>query len=46
MRAGLITLVFLVLAGGLSGCGQKGPLYHEAPEQPSADRPDSQDDDR
>ena len=54
MRAGLITLVVLVLAGTLSGCGQKGPLYHDAPEQVSAgtgdensaSRPDGQDDDR
>lgn len=54
MRAGQITLVVLVLAGTLSGCGQKGPLYHDAPEQVSAgtgdegseNRPEDQDDDR
>jgi predicted small lipoprotein YifL len=29
MKAGLITVFVLVLAGLLSGCGQKGPLYQD-----------------
>ena len=35
MKAGLITLILLVLAVSLSGCGQKGPLYRELPDQKS-----------
>jgi predicted small lipoprotein YifL len=31
MRAGLITIFVLAMAGGLSGCGQKGPLYQDVP---------------
>lgn len=38
MKAGLITMIFLVLAGALSGCGQKGPLYQEEPGQESAEK--------
>ena len=38
MKAGLIAVVMLMLAGQLSGCGQKGPLYQEAPAEPSAEQ--------
>ncbi len=31
MKAGLITVFLLVLSGLVAGCGQKGPLYREAP---------------
>lgn len=37
MKVGLITLILLVLGVSLSGCGQKGPLYREAPGQNSAE---------
>lgn len=45
MKAGLIVLVLLVMAGGLSGCGQKGPLYQEEPGQESAEKDAGQDSD-
>lgn len=43
MKAGLIVMVFLVMVGGLSGCGQKGPLYQEEPGQESAEKDTGQD---
>ncbi|MBS8241862.1 hypothetical protein DYI22_15325 [Marinobacter lipolyticus] len=33
MRAWRTVSVGLVLIGVLAGCGQKGPLYREAPQQ-------------
>lgn len=33
MKAGLITVFFLVATGLMAGCGQKGSLYREAPAQ-------------
>jgi len=45
MKAGLITVLLLVLAGNLSGCGQKGPLYRESPAQAaSVKTPDAEKD--
>ena len=31
MKPGQIIMFLLVMAGFLAGCGQKGPLYREAP---------------
>lgn len=31
MRPGQTILFLLVMAGFIAGCGQKGPLYREAP---------------
>ncbi len=33
MRAAKLTITGLVLLMALSGCGQKGPLYREAPAE-------------
>lgn len=38
MNAGLITVFVLVMAGFLSGCGQKGPLYQETPAEAEAEQ--------
>jgi predicted small lipoprotein YifL len=38
MKAGLITVVFLVTAAGLAGCGQKGPLYLPSADQTGAEK--------
>jgi len=38
MKARLITVVFLVMAAGLAGCGQKGPLYLPASDQTGAEK--------
>lgn len=50
MKAGL-TMVFLLtlmgtLAGTLSGCGQKGPLYREAPAEAGIDEAERKRDER
>ncbi|MGM0767847.1 MAG: LPS translocon maturation chaperone LptM [Pseudomonadota bacterium] len=37
MRAWRTVSVGLVLISVLAGCGQKGPLYREAPEQTAGD---------
>jgi|GEM_PF-1239986 predicted small lipoprotein YifL len=37
MKAWLVTVFVLAMAGGMSGCGQKGPLYQDAPTQTSAE---------
>jgi len=36
MKAGLITVFLLAMAGNLTGCGQKGPLYRDAPAKVDA----------
>lgn len=38
MKAALTTGFLLVLAGSMLGCGQKGPLYREAPAEVSAEQ--------
>jgi predicted small lipoprotein YifL len=37
MKPGLITVFLLVLTGLGAGCGQKGPLYRDAPTQSNAE---------
>ena len=36
MKAGLISVFLLAMAGNLTGCGQKGPLYRDAPAKVDA----------
>jgi predicted small lipoprotein YifL len=36
MKAVFISVFFLAMAGHLSGCGQKGPLYGDAPTKVDA----------
>lgn len=37
MRAVHILVTGLILLTALAGCGQKGPLYREAPAEPTAE---------
>ncbi|MCK0165142.1 lipoprotein [Marinobacter sp. S6332] len=41
MRAVNMPIVILVVATALGGCGQKGPLYRESPDEsgPAAGKP-------
>ncbi|MFN2362107.1 MAG: lipoprotein [Marinobacter sp.] len=51
MKPGQTILFLLVIAGFIAGCGQKGPLYREAPSdndtaaEQSSDREQGRDDD-
>lgn len=36
MKPGQTVVFLLVMAGFIAGCGQKGPLYREAPDDTAA----------
>jgi len=38
MKAAFTTVFFMVLAGSMVGCGQKGPLYRDAPSEVSTEK--------